>query len=115
MYVSMYYVAILSINVMVKVCLPRGEDLHTYFHQSIQYSYKVGKYCIKSSSPERLGIYFSGLQFHPCNDLLPQEKSPTAGLKLTTFRSICHMQICDYICVAAASVFEVFEVAQLCT
>jgi hypothetical protein len=34
------------------------------FHQSMQYSYKVGKYCINSSSPERVGIYFSGLQFH---------------------------------------------------
>jgi hypothetical protein len=36
-----------------------------YFHQSIQYSYKVIKYCINSSSPEGVGTYFSGLQFHP--------------------------------------------------
>jgi hypothetical protein len=50
---------------------------------------------MNSSSPERVGIYFSGLQFHPWIDILPQEKSPTVGLELTTFRSICHMQICD--------------------
>jgi hypothetical protein len=51
-----------------KFASPEGR---IYFHQSIQYSYKVGKYCIYSSSPERVGIFFSGLQFHPWIDLLP--------------------------------------------
>jgi hypothetical protein len=51
-----------------KFASPEGR---IYFHQSIQYSYKVCKYCIHSSSPERVGIYFSGLQFHPWIDLLP--------------------------------------------
>jgi hypothetical protein len=73
------------------------------FHQSIQYSYKVVKYCIKSSSPERVGIYFSSLQFHPWIDLLPQEKSPTAGLELPTLRSICHFQICYTFCVISGT------------
>jgi hypothetical protein len=92
----------------LKFASPEGR---IYFRQSIQYSLKVGKYCRISSSPERVGIYFSGLQFHPWIDLLPQEKSPTAGLELTTFRSICHMQICDSFCIAAASVNRFFEVA----
>jgi hypothetical protein len=34
---------------------------------------------------EYIGNYFSGLQFHPWIDLVPQEKSPTAGLELATF------------------------------
>jgi hypothetical protein len=34
--------------------------------QSLQYSYKVGEYCTNSSSPERVGIYFSGLKTGPC-------------------------------------------------
>jgi hypothetical protein len=52
-----------------KFASPKGR---IYFHQSIQYSYKVGKYCINSSSPpERVGIYFSGLGTEICrNELL---------------------------------------------
>jgi hypothetical protein len=80
-----------------------GEDLCSSINQYIYtYSYKVGKYCIDSSSSERVGIYFSGLRSPPWVDLLPQEKYPTAGLELTTFRSIRHMQICDSFCIAAA-------------
>jgi hypothetical protein len=77
---------ILSANAFFKkFASPEGR---IYFHLSIQYSYKVGKYCKNSSSTERVGIYFSGLQFHPWIDLLPQEKSRTAGHELTPFRSI---------------------------
>jgi hypothetical protein len=75
------------------------EVCRIYFLQFIQYTYKVGKFCIFVFT-----IYSSGLQFHPWIGLLPQEKSPTAGLELTTFRSVCHMQICGSFCVASAQI-----------
>jgi hypothetical protein len=42
-----------------KFAYPEGR---IYFHQSIQYSYKVGKYCINSSSPEEF-TGFNGVRF----------------------------------------------------